>query len=52
LVIDVTLANPPIMRWTILADGHATGSNNKVVELEVEMDRQEHADHQRVVGWN
>jgi len=52
LVIDLTLANRPIMRWTILADDHATGSDHEVVEWEVEADGQEEADHERVVGWN
>jgi hypothetical protein len=51
-VIDLTLANRPIMKWTILADDHATGSDREVIEWEVEADRQEEADHKRVVGWN
>jgi len=40
------------MIWTILEDDHATGSNHKVIEWEVEADWQEEADHERVVGWN
>ena len=51
-VIDLTLANQPIMRWTILADDHATGSDHEVIKWELEVDRQEEADHKRVVGWN
>jgi hypothetical protein len=51
-VIDLTLAKRPIMRWTILADDHATGSDHEVIEWEVEADGQEEADHERVVGWN
>jgi len=39
-VIDLTLANRPIMRWTILADDHATGSDHEVIEWEVEADGQ------------
>jgi len=51
-VIDLTLANRPISMWSILAYDHATGSNHEVMEWEVEADRQEEADHERVVGWN
>jgi len=51
-VIDLTLANRPIVRLTILADDHATGSDREVMEWEVGVDRQEEADHERVVGWN
>ena len=51
-VIDRTLANRPIVKWTILADDHATGSDQEVVVCEVAADRQEEADHERVVGWN
>jgi hypothetical protein len=46
------LANRPIVRWTILADDHATGSDHEVIEWEVGVDRLEEADHGRVVGWN
>ena len=51
-VIDLTLANRPIIKWTILADDHATGSEHEVIEWEVGVDRQAEADHERVVGWN
>jgi len=51
-VIDLTLANRPIVSWTILANDHATGSDHEVIEWEVGVDRQEEADHERVVGWN
>jgi hypothetical protein len=51
-VIDLTLANQLIPKWSILADDSTTGSDNEVIEWEVEADRQEEADHQRVVGWN
>jgi len=51
-VIDLTLANRVIMKWTILADDHPTGSHHEVIEWEVEADWQEEADHERVVGWN
>jgi len=33
-VNDLTLANRPIVRWTILADDHATGSDHEVIEWE------------------
>jgi len=49
-VIDLTLANQPITKWFILANDHATGSDHEVIEWEVEADRQEEADHERVVG--
>jgi len=51
-VIDLTLANRPITKWSILADDHATGSDHEVIEWEVEVDRQEEAGHEQVVGWN
>jgi len=51
-VIDLTLANRPIVKWTTLADDHATGSDHEVIEWEVGVDRQEEADHERIVGWN
>jgi len=51
-VIDSTLANRPIGKWTILAENHATGSNHEVIEWEVDVDTQEEADLERVVGWN
>jgi hypothetical protein len=50
-VIDLTLANRRITKWSILADNHATGSDHEVIEWEVEVDRQEEAGHERVVGW-
>jgi hypothetical protein len=52
LVIDLTLANRPIAKWTILADDHTTGSDHEVIEWKVGVDRQEEADCERVVGWN
>ena len=52
LVIDLTLANRPIVKWTILADNHATGSDHEVIECVVGVDRQEEAVHERVVGRN
>jgi len=51
-VIDLTLANRRIRKWTILAENHATGSDHEVIEWEVDVDTQEEADHERVVGWN
>jgi hypothetical protein len=44
-VIDLTLANRPIVKWTILADDHATGSDHEVIEWEMGVYRQEEADH-------
>jgi len=51
-VIDLTLANRSIVRWTIPAKDHPTGSDHEVIKWEVGVDRQEEADHERVVGWN
>jgi len=51
-VIDLTLANRPITKCSILADDHTTGSNQQIIKWEVEVDRQEEAGHERVVGWN
>ena len=51
-VIDLILGNRPIVRWTILADDHATGSDHEVIEWEVGVDTHEEADHKRVGGWN
>ena len=51
-VIDLTLANRPIVRWTIPADDHATASDHEVIEWEVGVVRQKEVDHETVVGWN
>jgi len=39
-VLDLMLANRPIVRWTKRADDHATGSDHEVIEWEVGVDRQ------------
>lgn len=51
-IIDLTLTNQQIRKWTILAKNQATGSDHKVREWEVDVDKQEEADHEWVVGWN
>jgi len=51
-VIDLTLANRPITKRSIQADDHTTGSDHEVLDWEVEVDRQEQADHERVVEWH
>jgi len=51
-VIDLTLAHRLIMKWTLQADDHATGSDHEVIEWAVNADRQEEADHESVVVWN
>jgi len=48
----MTLQNRPITKWSILADDHATRSDHEVIQWEVEVDWQEQAGHERVVGWN
>jgi endonuclease/exonuclease/phosphatase family metal-dependent hydrolase len=49
-IIDLTLPNRPIGKCTILAEHHATGSDHEVIEWEVDVETQEEADHERVVG--
>jgi hypothetical protein len=51
-VIDLRLANRPIVKWTIPANDHGTGSDHEVIEWEVGVHRQEEEDHGRIVGWN
>jgi hypothetical protein len=51
-VIDLSLENRPIVRRTILADDHVTGTDHEVREWEAGVDRQDEADHERGVGWN
>jgi hypothetical protein len=51
-VIHLTVGNRPITKWSIQAYDHATGSDHKVLDWEVDVNRQEQADHERVVGWN
>jgi hypothetical protein len=51
-VIDLTLGNRPIVMWTILANYHASVSDHEVIEWDVGVDRQEEAEHERVVGRN
>ena len=46
------MAHRLIVKWTILADDHATGSDHEVIEWELGVNRKEEADHGRVVGWN
>jgi len=53
LVIDLTLANRPITKWSLLAnDDPATGSDRVVIDWGVEVDSQEEPGHEWVVGWN
>ena len=51
-VIDLMLANRPIVKWTIMTDDHTTGSDHEVIQWEVGVERQEEADDERVVGLN
>jgi hypothetical protein len=50
-VIDMTVANPPITKWAILADNHATRSDNEVIESQVAAERLEEANYKTVVWW-
>jgi hypothetical protein len=40
------------MKWSIMVDNQTTGSDNMLLGGEVDADRQEEADHERVVWWN
>jgi len=51
-VIDLIMAIWQITTWSMLADNHITGSDYDVLECELEVDRQEEADNERVVGCN
>ena len=51
-MIDLTLVNRRITKWSILADDHATGSDHEVIEWDVEVERQEEAENDSVAGWN
>jgi len=51
-VLELTLENGPITKWSILANDHVTGSDHEVIEWELEVDRQQEVGHERVVGWN
>jgi hypothetical protein len=51
-IIDLTMVNRPIEKLTILAVIHATISDHQVIEWEGNVDKEEAADHQRVVRWN
>jgi hypothetical protein len=51
-VFNLTLVNRPITNWSIWAYNHTTGFNHEVIDWEVEVDIQEEAGHEMVVGWN
>lgn len=48
----MTLGSRPITGWTRLNGKLATGSDQKGLEWELSVDKQEVADHVRVIGWN
>ena len=49
-IIDLTLANQPFGKWTILVGSHATGSDHKIIAWEVEMEKLEEAGGAQVLG--
>jgi hypothetical protein len=51
-VIDLTVENRPITKWSIQTDDHTTGSDHVVIEWEVELASQEYAGHEHEAGWN
>jgi len=51
-VIDLTLATQLIVKWIILADDHASGSDYELIDWELGVDRYEEWDHVPVVWWN
>ena len=46
------MENQPITKSAILAENHATGSNQQVIQWEVDINKQVEADHEWVIGWN
>jgi hypothetical protein len=44
-IIDLPLATRPLVKWTILANDHTTGSDHEVIESEVGVASEEEADH-------
>jgi len=51
-VINLTFAHSAVTKSFIPGDDHATGSDHKVPEWELEVARQQAAGHERVIGWN
>ena len=51
-IIDLTLANRPLGKWSILDWSHVTGSDHEIIEGEVDMEKQEEAEGTQIVGWN
>jgi len=51
-IIDLTLANRPFGKWTIVDGNHAMGSDYEIIEWEVDMEKQGEAGGKQVVGWN
>ena len=51
-IIDLTLASRPITQASILGDNHATQSDHKVIEWQVEADRHKEGDNATVIGCN
>lgn len=40
-----------MLTLSTIANDHTTGSNHEVITREVKVDRQQEADHERVVAW-
>jgi len=51
LIINLTLATHSMLTLSTIANDHTTGSNHEVITREVKVDRQQEADHERVVAW-
>jgi hypothetical protein len=51
-IIDLSLANEPLGKLTVLGQSHVTGSDHEIIEREVDMVMQEEAGGTHVVGWN
>ena len=51
-ILDLTLANRPFEKWTILEGNDATGSDREMIEWEVDMEKIEEVGGTQVVGWN
>jgi hypothetical protein len=51
-ITELTLANRPFGKLTMLDGNHATGSDHEIIECEVVIEKQEEAGDTLVVGWN
>jgi len=51
-IINQTLAIRPFEKWMILDSSYATGSDQEIIDWELNMEQQQEAGGTQVVGWN